>query len=58
LSHSWHDDAEAKFRVMTQLAKQFHAANGRWPTLWLDKTCTVFFFSASVGTIVKWLENV
>jgi len=39
MSHSWHDDAEAKWAALQQAAEEFRAANGRYPTFWLDKVC-------------------
>ena len=39
LSHSWHDDAEAKWNVLRQWSQQFFSQNGRAPRLWLDKVC-------------------
>ena len=37
LSHSWHDDAAAKWRVLQRWAKEFEARHRRAPSLWLDK---------------------
>jgi len=39
LSHSWHDDAVAKFRKLQLVADTFHNKYGRFPTFWLDKVC-------------------
>ena len=39
MSHSWHDDAEAKWGSLQRSAEQFKALNGRYPTFWLDKVC-------------------
>ena len=37
LSHSWHDDPAAKWRVLERWAKEFDARHRRSPSLWLDK---------------------
>jgi len=39
MSHSWHDDSEAKFRTLERTAQNFYRKNGRYPTFWLDKVC-------------------
>jgi len=39
LSHSWHDDASAKWDVMQQWRQNFVAAHGREPRVWLDRCC-------------------
>ena len=39
LSHSWHDDPAAKWAKLTEIAEEFRRRNGRYPNLWLDKTC-------------------
>ena len=39
LSHSWHDPGEIKWRVLSAWAQEFREANGREPTIWLDKAC-------------------
>ena len=40
LSHSWHDDATAKFAVIAEVKEAFKASNGgRECTFWLDKVC-------------------
>ena len=51
MSHSWHDDADAKWAALQAWAMRFEAAtasrrasdaatsSGRSPTLWLDKAC-------------------
>ncbi|EOD10648.1 hypothetical protein EMIHUDRAFT_465198 [Emiliania huxleyi CCMP1516] len=39
ISHSWGDDAEAKYRAIEQWSQAFAQAHGRTPLLWLDKAC-------------------
>jgi hypothetical protein len=39
ISHSWSDDAVAKFAAMEAVAASFLQNYGRYPTLWLDKVC-------------------
>lgn len=39
LSHSWHDDARAKWSELVKVAASFRAQRGRFPTIWLDKLC-------------------
>ena len=39
LSHSWHDNGEAKFNQLCEVVKRFRQAHGRDPTFWLDKVC-------------------
>merc|ERR1719197_1204731 len=39
VSHSWSDDAAAKFAKLSTWAAAFEAAHGRAPTLWIDKVC-------------------
>lgn len=39
LSHSWHDDAVAKWRQLVFIAERFRGIRGRYPTFWLDKVC-------------------
>ena len=33
------NDAEAKWVALQRAAEEFRAANGRYPTFWLDKVC-------------------
>ena len=39
MSHSWHDDAKAKWDALRRCAEQFKVRHGRYPTFWLDKVC-------------------
>lgn len=39
LSHSWRDDADAKWAALCRAAESFHKRRGRCPTVWLDKLC-------------------
>jgi len=39
LSHSWHDDPEAKWAALCDWSKEFQKEHGRSPTFWLDKVC-------------------
>ena len=39
MSHSWHDDADEKWKTIQRVAEDFKAKNKRYPTFWLDKTC-------------------
>jgi len=39
LSHSWHDDGEAKWRALQAWGCEFSRQNGRQPCLWFDKCC-------------------
>lgn len=39
LSHSWHDDVNAKWDVLRVCCEDFMAQKGRPPTLWIDKVC-------------------
>eukprot|EP00931_Biecheleriopsis_adriatica_P105339 TRINITY_DN79896_c0_g1_i1.p1 TRINITY_DN79896_c0_g1~~TRINITY_DN79896_c0_g1_i1.p1 ORF type:complete len:520 (+),score=61.37 TRINITY_DN79896_c0_g1_i1:36-1562(+) len=39
VSHSWHDDASAKWKCMQRWRNAFIAANGREPRVWFDKCC-------------------
>ena len=39
MSHSWHDDAKAKFAILDQVMQQFKAKYNREATFWLDKVC-------------------
>ena len=39
MSHSWHDNADAKWAALQRAAEEFRASNGRYPTFWLDKVC-------------------
>ena len=39
MSHSWHDNAGAKWVALEEWATRFEAAKGRPPMLWLDKAC-------------------
>eukprot|EP00927_Polykrikos_kofoidii_P063241 TRINITY_DN5804_c1_g2_i3.p1 TRINITY_DN5804_c1_g2~~TRINITY_DN5804_c1_g2_i3.p1 ORF type:complete len:605 (-),score=81.10 TRINITY_DN5804_c1_g2_i3:52-1866(-) len=38
-SHSWRDDANLKWSVMSHWCEVFRQQNGRAPNLWLDKVC-------------------
>merc|ERR1712036_43743 len=39
ISHSWHDNAEAKWAALERAVDDFRVAHGRYPTFWLDKVC-------------------
>ena len=39
MSHSWHDDAKAKFAILDQVKQKFKAKYNREATFWLDKVC-------------------
>lgn len=39
ISHSWHDDAQKKFEVLSKAALNFSSKHKRDPTFWLDKVC-------------------
>eukprot|EP00929_Paragymnodinium_shiwhaense_P080714 TRINITY_DN4210_c0_g2_i1.p1 TRINITY_DN4210_c0_g2~~TRINITY_DN4210_c0_g2_i1.p1 ORF type:complete len:960 (+),score=74.73 TRINITY_DN4210_c0_g2_i1:75-2954(+) len=39
MSHSWHDDADAKWAKLQEVASQFERRHRRSPTFWLDKVC-------------------
>jgi len=39
ISHSWHDDAQAKFAVLDLVKQQFKEKYSREATFWLDKVC-------------------
>merc|ERR1712107_256660 len=39
LSHSWHDNAEWKWRTLQGYVTNFIRVRNRWPTFWLDKVC-------------------
>jgi hypothetical protein len=39
VSHSWRDDPAAKRAALTRCADRFVVANGRAPTVWIDKIC-------------------
>eukprot|EP00929_Paragymnodinium_shiwhaense_P080717 TRINITY_DN4210_c0_g4_i1.p1 TRINITY_DN4210_c0_g4~~TRINITY_DN4210_c0_g4_i1.p1 ORF type:complete len:978 (+),score=45.26 TRINITY_DN4210_c0_g4_i1:128-3061(+) len=39
MSHSWHDDADAKWAKLQQVALKFQYTKRRSPTFWLDKVC-------------------
>jgi hypothetical protein len=39
LSHSWSDNAPAKWKVLESVKAKFLEQNGRLPTFWLDKVC-------------------
>merc|ERR1711920_1102113 len=39
LSHSWHDDVNKKWSILTDWCESFRGKNQRAPLLWLDKTC-------------------
>ena len=37
MSHSWHDDAEAKLEALETVVSEFFRVHKRYPTFWLDK---------------------
>eukprot|EP00928_Gymnodinium_smaydae_P043381 TRINITY_DN29075_c0_g1_i1.p1 TRINITY_DN29075_c0_g1~~TRINITY_DN29075_c0_g1_i1.p1 ORF type:complete len:519 (+),score=77.31 TRINITY_DN29075_c0_g1_i1:126-1682(+) len=39
VSHSWHDNADAKWRALQGWRREFLWNNGREPLVWLDKCC-------------------
>ena len=39
LSHSWHDSAEAKWKVLQNWRGAFISKHGREPRIWFDKAC-------------------
>jgi hypothetical protein len=39
LSHSWHDEAEAKWAALQKWRANFKKAHAREPLLWIDKYC-------------------
>jgi hypothetical protein len=39
ISHSWSDDAAAKWAVLQQWRENFIAQHGREPKVWIDKCC-------------------
>eukprot|EP00931_Biecheleriopsis_adriatica_P003787 TRINITY_DN105545_c0_g1_i1.p1 TRINITY_DN105545_c0_g1~~TRINITY_DN105545_c0_g1_i1.p1 ORF type:complete len:486 (-),score=73.80 TRINITY_DN105545_c0_g1_i1:227-1684(-) len=39
ISHSWHDDGEAKWEALQQWGRSFRLRNGREPSVWIDKYC-------------------
>lgn len=39
LSHSWHDDAQAKWKALQTWRQTFVAQHGREPAVWFDKCC-------------------
>lgn len=39
LSHSWHDDAAAKWLALERTVSDFASRKNRYPTFWLDKVC-------------------
>jgi hypothetical protein len=39
VSHSWHDDARAKWDILEAWCKNFSKKHGRQPKLWLDFCC-------------------
>jgi hypothetical protein len=39
LSHSWHDDPDAKYDAIDTIKKHFEAKHKREATFWLDKVC-------------------
>uniref|UniRef100_A0A7S2HSR9 TIR domain-containing protein n=1 Tax=Zooxanthella nutricula TaxID=1333877 RepID=A0A7S2HSR9_9DINO len=39
VSHSWHDEADAKWEALQAWRASFVAQNGREPRIWLDKYC-------------------
>ena len=41
MSHSWHDDATAKWKALTLFVQHFMFKHRREPTFWLDKVKSV-----------------
>eukprot|EP00931_Biecheleriopsis_adriatica_P121443 TRINITY_DN96527_c0_g1_i1.p1 TRINITY_DN96527_c0_g1~~TRINITY_DN96527_c0_g1_i1.p1 ORF type:complete len:479 (+),score=86.84 TRINITY_DN96527_c0_g1_i1:66-1502(+) len=39
ISHSWHDDAAAKWEALQEWRSSFRAKHGREPSVWFDKCC-------------------
>merc|ERR1712232_1036707 len=39
MSHSWHDDPNAKWQALVRIVGRFKAVYNRDPTFWLDKAC-------------------
>lgn len=39
VSHSWHDDPEAKWVAIQEWRESFKSRYGREPTIWFDKVC-------------------
>jgi len=39
VSHSWHDDADAKWAALQRWRQTFVDQNGREPKVWIDKCC-------------------
>lgn len=39
ITHSWHDEAAAKYEAIHRAATKFIKQKGREPTFWLDKAC-------------------
>merc|ERR1712070_743726 len=39
VSHSWHDDAEAKWNLLQEWREDFKKLHSREPTIWMDKYC-------------------
>jgi len=39
ISHSWHDDAQAKWEAFEEWRDDFQRAEGRLPVVWWDKLC-------------------
>merc|ERR1712232_482542 len=39
LSHSWHDNLDAKWTALHRWSEAFRQKHGRSPTFWLDKVC-------------------
>jgi len=39
ISHSWHDDVEAKWAALQTWRRNFRAQHGREPRVWIDKYC-------------------
>jgi len=39
ISHSWHDDAEAKWAALQEWRSKFILLHGREPRVWIDKCC-------------------
>jgi len=50
VSHSWHDDGEAKFNALTRVAQNFRRKHHRYPTFWLDAVC---FDQANLSNSLK-----
>jgi hypothetical protein len=50
ISHSWHDDADLKYKKMCTLGVEFKRKYGYYPTFWFDK---VFIDQNNIGAGLK-----